>query len=100
MICQYCLSTGAHAETCPNSLYSHKRYSSDISTNAPSNAIRSPDLYAVMSCGHQWRYWFGDASDVIRPHTIGYCTLCEIVRLMNPPLIILSGSTGNKEIKP
>ena len=81
--CDLCGSLNGHAISCPKWVAEAK-----TTTNAPT------DLYVVMNCGHQWRYWFGDAN------TIGYCTLCEIVRLMNPPLIILSGSTGNKEFKP
>ena len=57
----------------------------------------------IMTCGHQRRYWFGEDE-------VGYCTLCEIARLLTaPPKIVISGSStkiyfeakeANKDIKP
>jgi len=83
IICPRCKCVNGHDPSCPIVvLYGHT-----VTTSGEA------DLYVVMSCGHQRRYWFGEDE-------LGYCTLCEIARLMNPPLIILSGSTGNKEFKP
>jgi|SRR3990167_1358984 len=89
IICPHCGCVNGHDPSCSIVvLYGH------TATNGPTDLYSTMDWRTKCVRGHQWRYWFGDAE------TIGYCTLCEIARLINPPVIISSTNTSNKEIKP